>query len=99
MRTSDFDYYLPNELIAQTPVSVRDQSRLMILDRDTIDIKHRQFFQLSDFLYPGDVLVLNDTRVLPARLYANRVDTGGRYQFLLVKQLGDGLWKASCTLS
>ena len=94
MHTSDFNYYLPKELIAQEPVSIRDQSRLMILDRQNTDIKHRHFFQLTDFLYPGDVLVLNDTRVLPARLYAHRIDTGGRYEFLLIQQLGQGLWKA-----
>ena len=94
MRTSDFDYNLPKELIAQEPVSIRDQSRLMILDRQSTKITHRHFFQLIDFLYSGDVLVLNDTRVLPARLYAYRIDTGGCYEFLLIQQLGHGLWKA-----
>ena len=94
MRTSDFDYDLPKELIAQEPISIRDQSRLMILDRHTTKLAHRYFFQLPDFLCPGDVLVLNDTRVLPARLSAHRSDTGGHYEFLLIQRLGHGLWKA-----
>ena len=72
MKTSDFDYHLPVELIAQTPVEPRDSSRLMILRRTDGSLEHRRFFDIIDFLNPGDVLVLNDSRVIPARLWGCR---------------------------
>jgi S-adenosylmethionine:tRNA ribosyltransferase-isomerase len=94
MHISDFDYELPEDLIAQEPVEPRDASRLMILNRQTQQIEHRQFRDILDYLYPGDVLVLNDTRVIPARLRGQRADTGGKLEVLLLRQLGDTEWQA-----
>jgi S-adenosylmethionine:tRNA ribosyltransferase-isomerase len=88
------DFSLPKELIAQTPAQPRDHSRLMVLLRDTGRIEHRHFYDLPDYLNEGDVLVLNDTRVLPARLRGHKKDTGGRVEALLLKEEGDGLWRA-----
>jgi len=93
VRTSDFDYPLPTELIAQTPVEPRDHSRLLVLHRDTGAIEHRRFHEIGDYLRPGDLLVFNDSRVLPARLYG-RAPTGGRVELLLLKRLSPGLWEA-----
>ena len=76
MKVSDFDYYLPQELIAQKPLYPRDASRLLVLDRRTGKIEHRQFPNIVAYFRPGDVLVLNDTRVIPARLYGRRKDPG-----------------------
>ncbi|MBI4199272.1 MAG: tRNA preQ1(34) S-adenosylmethionine ribosyltransferase-isomerase QueA [Chloroflexi bacterium] len=92
MRTSDFDYPLPRELIAQTPVEPRDHSRLLVLDRQRDALDHRHFYDLPDLLRPGDLLVCNDTRVMPARLYGRRADTGGRVELLLVRRQGTRLW-------
>lgn len=92
MKTSDFDYDLPPELIAQTPVEPRDHSKLLVLDRSSGAIQHVRFFQLGDFLRPGDLLVLNRTRVIPARLYA-RKDTGGRVELLLLRRVEDHVWE------
>ncbi len=78
MKTSDFDYSLPLELIAQTPVEPRDASRLMVLNRSDGSLEHRKFFEIVDYLRTGDVLVFNDSRVIPARLSGRRVDGGGR---------------------
>jgi S-adenosylmethionine:tRNA ribosyltransferase-isomerase len=78
MKTSDFDYHLPSELIAQTPVEPRDQSRLMVLNRSQESIEHCRFWEMTDFLRDGDVLVFNDSRVIPARLEGRKVDTGGQ---------------------
>ena len=75
MKTSDFDYNLPEELIAQTPIKDRDKSRLLIMDRVTGEIEHKTFIDIIDYLNPGDVLVLNNTKVLPARLYGIKEDT------------------------
>ena len=83
MKTSDFYYDLPEELIAQTPLERRDGSRLMVLDRETGALEHRHFFDLPDYLRPGDCLVLNDSRVLPARLLGHRVPSGGAVEVLL----------------
>ena len=94
MRTSDFDYHLPRHLIAQTPVEPRDSSRLLVLDRETGRMEHRRFYELVEHLRDGDVLVFNDTRVIPARLHGRRVDTGGRVEFLLLRRLSPGVWKA-----
>jgi S-adenosylmethionine:tRNA ribosyltransferase-isomerase len=93
MRTGDFDYVLPPELIAQTPIELRDHSRLMVLDRANRSITHRQFFNLVDYLIPGDVLVFNDSRVVPARYYG-RKDTGARVEILLLQRLSPKVWQA-----
>jgi len=94
MKTSDFDYYLPSELIAQTPVEPRDQSRLMVLNRRHGLIEHRRFFEILDYLQAGDVLVFNDSRVIPARLEGRKVDTGGKVELLLLRQLDTAVWEA-----
>src|SRR3989304_6053831 len=88
------DFSLPRGLIAQAPAQPRDHSRLMVLLRDTGQIEHRHFYDLPGYLRGGDVLVLNDTRVLPARLLGHKKETGGRLEALLLKEAGDGLWRA-----
>lgn len=93
MKVSEFDYDLPEKLIAQRPVEPRDASRLMTLDPATGAIAHRHFRDLPDYLRPGDVLVVNDTRVMPARLFGQK-ETGGRVEILLLEQDGDGIWRA-----
>ncbi len=93
MKTSDFDYVLPQELIAQTPVELRDHSRLFVLKRASDTWEHRRFFELLDYLEKGDLLVLNDSRVLPARLRGRRASTGGRVEVLLLRSLGDRVWE------
>lgn len=92
MKLSDFMYDLPEERIAQTPVEPRDHSRLMVLHRGTGEIEHRHFYDIIDYLNPGDVLVVNETRVIPARLYGQR-PTGGAVEVLLLKQLGPKRWE------
>ncbi|MCD7886128.1 MAG: tRNA preQ1(34) S-adenosylmethionine ribosyltransferase-isomerase QueA [Clostridiales bacterium] len=92
MKTSDFYYDLPQELIAQTPLQQRDASRLMVLDKDTGAIAHRHFYDLPEYLRPGDCLVLNDSRVLPARLIGHR-PTGGAAEILLLVDKGDDVWE------
>ena len=94
MKTSDFDYYLPPELIAQTPVEPRDHSRLMVLDRSDGSIKHHRFFEVVDYLSAGDILVFNDSRVIPARLEGKKVDTGGKIELLLLRRLDKAVWEA-----
>ena len=94
MRTSDFDYHLPPRLIAQTPVEPRDSSRLLVLHRDTGHMENRRFYELVECLREGDVLVFNDSRVIPAKLHGRREDTGGRVEFLLLLRLQPGVWKA-----
>ncbi len=94
MKTSDFNYELPRELIAQHPAEPRDHSRLMVIDRTTGRLEHRHFYDLPDYLQKGDVLVFNDSRVLPARLKGARRETGGKVEVLLLKRLGPGLWEA-----
>ncbi len=86
MKTSDFYYDLPQELIAQTPIEPRNASRLMVLNKTTGELTHKIFKDLPDYLKEGDCLVLNDTRVLPARLYGTRIDTGAVVEFVLLKQ-------------
>jgi S-adenosylmethionine:tRNA ribosyltransferase-isomerase len=93
LRTDEFDYDLPPELIAQTPLEPRDASRLMVVDRAGGDIIHRRFRDLLDYLRPGDVLVANDSRVIPARLLGRKA-TGGRVEVLLLKRLGERRWEA-----
>ena len=93
MRTDDFDYDLPAESIAQEPAKPRDHSRLMLLDRQRDEIRHHRFFDLPTLLRPGDTLVLNQTRVLPARLFARKLPGGGRVEILLLKQIDPQLWE------
>ena len=93
MKTSDFDYNLPEDSIAQTPAEPRDSSRLMVLHRDTGDLAHRTFHEVGEYLRPGDLLVLNQTRVIPARIYA-RKDTGGRVELLLLRRRDPLIWEA-----
>ena len=92
MKLSDFMYDLPEERIAQTPVEPRDHSRLMVLHRSTGEIEHRHFYDIIDYLNPGDCLVINETKVIPARLYGER-PTGGACEVLLLKQLGPKRWE------
>ena len=82
MKTKDFYYDLPEELIAQDPLEKREMSKLMVLDKISGEIEHKVFKDIIDYLEPGDCLVLNDTKVLPARLYGNRVSTGGMVEIL-----------------
>ena len=90
MKTSDFYYDLPQEYIAQTPIEPRDPSRMMVLHRDSDDIEHKHFYDIIDYLSEGDTLIVNDSRVIPARIYGYKEDTGAKIEFLLLKQL-DGL--------
>ena len=92
MKTQDFWYDLPEELIAQTPLQKRDSSRLMVLDKNTGNVEHKHFFDIIDYLHPGDCLVMNDSRVLPARLLGHR-PTGGAVELLLLRDLGDKQWE------
>ena len=94
MRTSDFDYHLPERLIAQTPVEPRDHSRLLVVDTATGELSHRRFYDIGDFLRPGDLLALNNSRVIPARLKGRRRGTGGAVEALLLHRRGAGLWTA-----
>lgn len=93
MKTSDFYYDLPQELIAQTPVESRDSSRLLVLNRKTGAIQHRHFTDILDYLHSGDLLVLNNSRVIPARLYGKRIDTGGSVELLLLTQHETNVWE------
>ena len=93
MKTSDFYYDLPQELIAQTPLEKRDASRLMVLRRADGSISHEHFYQLIDHLHPGDCLVMNDSRVIPARLLVHRIPSGGAAEVLLLTDKGGGLWE------
>ena len=92
MKTHDFYYDLPEELIAQTPLRQRDSSRLMVLDRLTGEVTHRHFYDIIEYLQPGDCLVMNDSRVLPARLLGHR-PTGRAVELLLLRDLGDKKWE------
>ena len=94
MRTSDFDYELPPDLIAQTPVEPRDSSRLMVLRRDSGETEHRQFTDILEYLHPGDLMVFNQSRVIPARLFGVRDDNGGKVELLLLRREADGVWEA-----
>ena len=93
MLKSDYFYELPEELIAQTPIEPRDHSRLMVIDRRTGAVQHRHFYDLCEFLRPGDCLVVNDTKVLPARLYGEKEGTGGVVEVLLLKNPRGSLWE------
>ncbi|MFA5307942.1 MAG: tRNA preQ1(34) S-adenosylmethionine ribosyltransferase-isomerase QueA [Dehalococcoidales bacterium] len=93
MKTSDFDYVLPPELIAQTPIEPRDGSRLLVLDRKSGAISHRRFYEITDYLHDGDVMVFNNSRVLPARLKGKRAGSGGAVEILLLRRLGENSWE------
>ncbi|RJQ32579.1 MAG: tRNA preQ1(34) S-adenosylmethionine ribosyltransferase-isomerase QueA [Actinobacteria bacterium] len=93
MKTCLFDYKLPENLIAQKPVEPRDSSRLMVLDRQNNSVEHKRFSALIDYIKPGDLLVVNDTRVLPARLYGKKTDTGAKIELLLLKEVKNNLWE------
>jgi S-adenosylmethionine:tRNA ribosyltransferase-isomerase len=93
LKTSDFDYHLPVELIAQTPLEPRDSSRLLVLDRASGEIQHAVFRDLGRYLDPGDLLVLNETRVIPARLYANKIPGGGKVEILLLNKHDEQTWE------
>jgi len=93
MKTSDFDYDLPEEMIAQTPTEPRDASRLLLLDRQSGQVRHAVFNQLGQYLRPGDLLVLNETRVIPARLFARKIPSGGRVEILLIRRAEPTVWE------
>ena len=93
MNVTDFDYNLPEELIAQTPLKTRDSSRLLVLDKNNGEIKHETFSNITDYLRKGDVLVLNDTKVIPARLIGVKEETGAVIELLLLKDLGEDTWE------
>jgi len=93
VKTSDFDYFLPPELIAQTPTEPRDQSRLMVINRSDDSLKHHRFSKIVDYLRAGDALVFNDSRVIPARLSGTKVDTGGMLEILLLRRLTLNIWE------
>lgn len=95
MKTHDFWYDLPEELIAQTPLEQRDASRLMVMDRVSGEVTHKHFYDIVDYLHPGDCLVMNDSRVLPARLLGHR-PTGGAVEVLLLRDLGEKKWECLC---
>ena len=94
LQTKDFDFELPEELIAQTPIEPRDASRLMVLDKTTGEIEHRHFHDITEYLNEGDCLVLNNSRVLPARIYGIKNETGAHVEFLLLKNCSDDVWEA-----
>jgi S-adenosylmethionine:tRNA ribosyltransferase-isomerase len=94
VKTSQFDYELPSELIAQTPIEPRDASRLMIIRRDSGEIEHRVFREVEEYLRPGDLLVLNQTRVIPARLFGHKAKTGGKLELLLLDKRDERTWEA-----
>ncbi len=93
MKVSDFNYDLPEELIAQTPLEKRDESRLMVLDRKNQTIEHKTFKDIVDYLEPGDVLVRNNTKVIPARLYGKK-ETGANVEFLLLNNIEKDIWES-----
>ena len=93
MKTSDFDFDLPPEYIAQVPIESRDASRLLVLNRNSGGLEHTHFHDLGSYLEPGDVLVVNETRVIPARLYGRKIPTGGRVEILLLNRQDETTWE------
>ena len=91
MKLTDFNYNLPEELIAQTPIQKRDESRLMLLDKNTGEIQHKIFKDIIDYLEPGDCIVRNNTKVIPARLYGKK-ETGANVEFVLLKNIQGDIW-------
>src|SRR5262245_55361552 len=96
MSSFPFDYHLPPELIAQEPVEPRDAARLLVVDRAARTLSHRRFHDLPQLLSAGDLLVLNNTRVLPARLLGHRQSTGGKWEGLFLRAAADGTWEMLC---
>lgn len=96
MKTDDFDYYLPEDLIAQTPLLKRDSSRLLVLDKNTGEISHRHFADIIDYLNKDDVLVINDTKVIPARLVGTKEETGAVIEVLMLKNIDGDTWECLC---
>src|SRR3954453_7273748 len=94
LNVADFDFELPPELIAQEPITPRDASRMLVLSRDTGAIVHAAIRDLASYLRPGDLLVANNSRVLPARFWVRKIDTGARVELLLLRAIGDGRWEA-----
>jgi S-adenosylmethionine:tRNA ribosyltransferase-isomerase len=94
MKTSDFNYNLPEELIAQTPLEKRSESKLLVVSKNSLDLEHNKFSNIINYLNKGDVLVLNDTKVLPARLYGTKAKTNANIEILLLNQYGNHLWEA-----
>src|SRR6202022_1101408 len=96
LKISDFDYHLPPELIAQTPIEPRDASRLLVVHRDTQELEHRHFYDIAAYLRPGDLLIANQSRVIPARLLGRREETGGAVEVLLLAErtdMGHDYWE------
>ena len=93
MKLEEFDYYLPEELIAQVPIEKRDESRLLVLDKNEKTIEHKIFKDIIDYLEPGDCLVRNNTKVIPARLYGKK-ETGANVEFVLLKQIEGDIWES-----
>lgn len=93
MKLEEFNYDLPEELIAQTPLQNRSESRLMVLNKETGEIEHRHFYEIIDYLDEGDVLVINDTKVIPSRIYGNKIDTNAKIEVLLLKELENDIWE------
>ena len=93
MKTDDFDFELPENLIAQTPIKNRDESRMLVLDKETGNIEHKHFNEIINYLNEGDTLVLNDTKVIPARLYGVKEDTNAVIEILMLKELGENSWE------
>ena len=96
MKTDDFDYYLPEELIAQTPLKKRDSSRLLVLDKETGEVEHKHFSDIIQYLNSGDTLVLNDTKVIPARLIGVKEETNAVIELLMLKEIGENVWECLC---
>ena len=93
MKLEEFDYYLPEELIAQVPIAKRDESRLLVVDKNEKTIEHKVFKNIIDYLEPGDCLVRNNTKVIPARLYGKK-ETGANVEFVLLKQIEGDIWES-----
>ena len=93
MKTEDFDFYLPDNLIAQTPIEKRDNSKMLVLDKETGNIEHKQFHDVVDYLEENDILVLNDTKVIPARLYGTKEETNAMIEILMLKELEKNTWE------
>ena len=93
MKTDDFNYYLPEELIAQTPLKKRDESRLLILDKKTGDIEHKHFYDIIDYLNKVDILVVNDSKVIPARIIGVKESTGAVIELLMLKNIEGDIWE------
>ena len=93
MQLDEFDYYLPQELIAQTPIEPRDHSRLLVLNKECDKIEHRHFYDITDYLRKGDLLIVNDSKVIPARIFGQRAQTGGVVEVLMLKALEENIWE------